>query len=220
MFDSIQRGIKEALGKFRGRGRLTADNIRDGLREVRRAFLEADVNFTVTNDFIARVEAQAVGQDVLERVNPADQIIKIVFDELVGLMGPVDHKIPVFKDRPAVIMMCGLQGAGKTTTCGKLALRLRDAGFRPLMVAADLQRPAAVEQLKVLGEQISIPVYTEATNPVQVCKNAINHAKQNSLNIVILDTAGRLQIDEELMAELNQIDRQVQPDHVYLVVDA
>ena len=220
MFDSIQRGLKEALGKFRGRGRLTADNIREGLREVRRAFLEADVNFTVTNDFIARVEAQAVGQDVLERVNPADQIIKIVFDELVGLMGPVDHKIPVFKDRPTVLMMCGLQGAGKTTTCGKLALKLRDQGRRPLLVAADLQRPAAVDQLKVLGEQISIPVYSEATNPVQVCKNAIAYAKQHSLDVVILDTAGRLQIDQELMDELNQIDRQVQPDQVYLVVDA
>jgi signal recognition particle subunit SRP54 len=220
MFDSIQRGLKDALGKFRGRGRLTADNIREGLREVRRAFLEADVNFTVTNDFIARVEAQAVGQDVLERVNPADQIVKIVFDELVGLMGPVDHKIPVFKDRPAVLMMCGLQGAGKTTTCGKLALKLRDQGRRPLLVAADLQRPAAVEQLKVLGQQTNIPVYSEATTPVQVCKNAIAHAKQHSLDVVILDTAGRLQIDQELMDELNQIDRQVQPDHVYLVVDA
>src|SRR4051794_23040088 len=220
MFDSIQRGLKEALGRFRGRGRLTADNIREGLREVRRAFLEADVNFTVTNDFIARVEAQAVGQDVLERVNPADQIVKIVFDELVGLMGPVDHKIPVFKDRPAILMMCGLQGAGKTTTCGKLALRLRDQGRRPLLVAADLQRPAAVEQLKVLGQQTNIPVYSEATTPVQVCKNAIAYAKQHSLDVVILDTAGRLQIDQELMDELNQIDRQVQPDHVYLVVDA
>ena len=220
MFDSIQRGLKDALSKFRGRGRLTADNIREGLREVRRAFLEADVNFTVTNDFIARVEAQAVGQDVLERVNPADQIVKIVFDELVGLMGPVDHKIPVFKDRPTVLMMCGLQGAGKTTTCGKLALRLRDTGRRPLLVAADLQRPAAVEQLKVLGQQLNIPVFSEATNPVQVCKNAVAHAKQNSLDVIILDTAGRLQIDQELMDELNQIDRQVQPDHVYLVVDA
>jgi signal recognition particle subunit SRP54 len=220
MFDSIQRGLKDALSKFRGRGRLTADNIREGLREVRRAFLEADVNFTVTNDFIARVEAQAVGQDVLERVNPADQIVKIVFDELVGLMGPVDHKIPVFKDRPAVLMMCGLQGAGKTTTCGKLALKLRDQGRRPLLVAADLQRPAAVEQLKVLGQQTNIPVYSEATSPVQVCKNAIAHARQHSLDVVILDTAGRLQIDQELMDELNQIDRQVQPDHVYLVVDA
>jgi signal recognition particle subunit SRP54 len=220
MFDGIQRGLKEALSKLRGRGRLSADNIREGLREVRRAFLEADVNFNVTNDFIARVEEQAVGQDVLERVNPADQIVKIVFDELVGLMGPVDHKIPVFKDRPAVLMMCGLQGAGKTTTCGKLALKLRDAGRRPLLVAADLQRPAAVEQLKVLGEQINVPVFSEASNPVQVCKNAVAYAKQNSLDVVILDTAGRLQIDQELMDELNQIDRQVHPDHVYLVVDA
>lgn len=220
MFDGIQKGIREALGKFRGRDRLSADNIRDGLSEVRRAFLEADVNFNVTIDFIARVEAQAVGQDVLERVNPADQIIKIVYDELVALMGPVEHKIPVFKDRPAIIMMCGLQGAGKTTTCGKLALKLRDQGRRPLLVAADLQRPAAVDQLKVLGEQLSIPVFSEATSPVQVCKNSVAFAKQNSLDVIILDTAGRLQIDKELMDELNQIDRQVQPDHVYLVVDA
>ena len=220
MFDGIQRSLKEALGKLRGRGRLNADNIRDGMREVRRAFLEADVNFNVTNDFIARVEAQAIGQDVLERVNPADQIVKIVFDELVALMGPVDHKIPVFKDRPTILMMCGLQGSGKTTTCGKLALRLRDAGRRPLLVAADLQRPAAIEQLRVLGGQIDVPVYSEATTPVEVCKNAIAHAKQNSLDLVILDTAGRLQIDDALMDELNQIDRQVSPDHVYLVVDA
>jgi signal recognition particle subunit SRP54 len=220
MFEGIQRGLKDALGKFRGRGRLTADNIRDGLREVRRAFLEADVNFNVTNDFITRVEEQAIGQNVMERVNPADQIIKIVFDELVQLMGPVDHKIPAYKDRAAVLMMCGLQGSGKTTTCGKLALKLRDSGRRPLLVAADLQRPAAVEQLKVLGQQINIPVFSEATNPVQVCKNAIGYAKQHSLDIIILDTAGRLQIDEELMNELHQIDRQVEPDHVYLVVDA
>jgi signal recognition particle subunit SRP54 len=220
MFDGIQRGLKEALGKFRGRGRLTADNIREGLREVRRAFLEADVNFNVTNDFIARVEAQAVGQDVLERVNPADQIVKIVFDELVALMGPVDPKIPVFKDKPTILMMCGLQGSGKTTSSAKLALRLKEAGRRPLMVAADLQRPAAIEQLKVLGQQLSIPVYSEATSPVQVCKNAVAYAKQNSLDLIILDTAGRLQIDTELMNELNQIDRQVQPDHVYLVVDS
>ena len=216
----IQRGLKEALGKFRGRGRLTADNIREGLREVRRAFLEADVNFNVTNDFIARVEAKAVGQDVLERVNPADQIIKIVFDELVGLMGPVDHKIPVFKDRPAVLMMCGLQGSGKTTTCGKLALGFAIAAGGRCSSPPTCSGPAAVEQLKVLGQQINIPVYSEATNPVQVCKNAIAYAKQHSLDMVILDTAGRLQIDDELMDELNQIDRQVQPDHVYLVVDA
>lgn len=219
MFDGIQRGIKEALSKLRGR-RLTADNIREGLREVRRAFLEADVNFNVTNDFIAKVEAQSIGADILEKVNPGDQIVKIVFDELVQLMGPVDHKIPVFKDRPAILMMCGLQGAGKTTTCGKLALKMQSAGRKPLLVAADLQRPAAVDQLKVLGEQLNIPVYSEATNPVDVCRNAVAYAKKNSLDTVILDTAGRLQIDQELMNELNQIDRQVQPDHVYLVVDA
>jgi signal recognition particle subunit SRP54 len=139
---------------------------------------------------------------------------------LIDLMGPVDPSIRFEKAGPTVLMLCGLQGSGKTTTCGKLARLLLAQGRKPMLVAADLQRPAAIEQLKVLGQQINIPVYSETTNPVQVCKNAINYAKQNSLDAVILDTAGRLQIDQELMDELNQIDRQVQPDHVYLVVDA
>ncbi|MEZ6140068.1 MAG: signal recognition particle protein [Zavarzinella sp.] len=219
MFDGIQKGIKEALAKLSGR-RLTEDNIREGLREVRRAFLEADVNFTVTNDFISKCEAKAIGEKVIDRVKPVEQIVNIVFEELVELMGPVDHRIPAHKDRPAVLMMCGLQGAGKTTTCGKLALKLQKEGRKPLLVAADLQRPAAIEQLIVLGQQLKIPVYSETSNPVQVCKNAITHAKNNSHDVVILDTAGRLQIDDALMAELMQIDKQVKPDQVYLVVDA
>jgi signal recognition particle subunit SRP54 len=220
MFEGITRGLGDALKKLRGRGRLTADNIRDGLREVRRAFLEADVNFNVVTEFIARVEAKAVGQDVLARVDPSEQIIQIVYQELVGLMGPVDHKIPQRGDRPVVLMLCGLQGSGKTTTAAKLALTLKDRGRKPMLAAADLQRPGAVEQLRTLGEQIGIPVYSEATNPVDVCKNAVAQAKKTLCDAVILDTAGRLQIDDELMEELKKIDKLVKPDECYLVVDA
>jgi signal recognition particle subunit SRP54 len=220
MFESITRGISDALRKLSGRGRLTEDNMREGLREVRRALLEADVNFTVVNQFIERVEQQAIGQNVLARVNPSEQIVKIVYDELVKLMGPVDHTIRFAKDRPTILMMCGLQGSGKTTTCGKLGLKLRNMSRKPLLVAADLQRPAAVEQLKVLGEQLTIPVYSEATNPVDVCRNAVNHAKLQGYDTVILDTAGRLHIDTELIDELKQIDKLVRPDQVFLVVDA
>ncbi|MCE9532194.1 MAG: signal recognition particle protein, partial [Planctomycetes bacterium] len=190
------------------------------LREVRRALLEADANFTVVDNFIKRVEERSVGGDVLASVKPSELIIKIVYDELVQLMGPVDHKIRFAKERPTILMMCGLQGAGKTTTCGKLALMLQKQGRKPLLVAADLQRPAAVEQLKVLGQQISIPVYSDTSTPVEVCRNATAFAKQNGLDTIILDTAGRLQIDAELMEELKQIDRQVKPDEVYLVCDA
>src|SRR5438477_2056053 len=172
MFEGITRGLGDALKKLRGRGRLTADNIRDGLKEVKKALLEADVNFTVVNDFVAKVEAKAVGQDVLARVDPSEQIVKIVYEELCGLMGPVDHKIPQRGDRPVVLMLCGLQGAGKTTTAAKLALTLKARGRKALLAAADLQRPGAVEQLTTLGEQIGIGVYSEATNPVDVCRNA------------------------------------------------
>ena len=148
MFEGMTRGLSEALKKLRGRGRLTADNIREGLKEVRRALLEADVNLTVVTEFIAKVEEKAVGQDVLERIDPSEQIIKIVYEELVALMGPVDHKIPQRGDRPVILMLCGLQGSGKTTTAAKLALNIKGLGRKPLLVAADLQRPGAVEQLK------------------------------------------------------------------------
>jgi signal recognition particle subunit SRP54 len=220
MFEGITRGLSDALKKLRGRGRLTADNIREGLREVRRALLEADVNFTVVNEFIGRVEEKAVGQDVLSRVDPSEQIVQIVYQELVGLMGPVDHKIPQRGDRPVVLMLCGLQGSGKTTTAAKLALNVKGLGRKPMLVAADLQRPGAVEQLKTLGTQIGVDVYSEPTSPVDVCRNGVAHAKKTLCDTVILDTAGRLQIDDELMNELRQIDRQVKPDEAYLVVDA
>src|SRR5262245_31990250 len=220
MFEGITRGLSDAFKKLRGRGRLTPENIKEGLREVRRAFLEADVNFNVLTDFIARVETKSLGQDVLARVDPSEQIVKIVYEELVALMGPVDPKIPQRADRPVVLMLCGLQGSGKTTTAAKLALTLRDKGRKPMLAAADLQRPGAVEQLQTLGEQIGIPVYSEKTNPVDVCRNAVAHAKRQLCDAVILDTAGRLQIDAELMDEPKRIDKLVKPDECYLVVDA
>jgi signal recognition particle subunit SRP54 len=221
MFDSLQRSLGEALKKLRGRGRLTEANIRESLGEVRRALLDADVNFTVTNDFIARVTERAVGQEVLRTLDPSEQIVRVVYDELVKLMGPVDHSFHFAKDRPTVIMLCGLQGSGKTTTAGKLALTLRERGRKPVLVAADLQRPAAVEQIKVLGEQIKVPVYSESpSTPVDVCRNAVGFARKQLLDTIILDTAGRLHIDEMPMDELKQIDRLVKPDQVYLVCDA
>ena len=220
MFEGITRGLSDALEKLRGRGRLTADNIREGLREVRRALLEADVNLTVVTQFIKNVETKAVGTDVLERIDPSEQIIQIVYEELCALMGPVDQKIPQKADRPVVLMLCGLQGAGKTTTAAKLALTLKSKGRKPFLAAADLQRPGAVEQLQTLGEQIEVPVFSEKTTPVDVCLAAIAQAKKSLCDVVILDTAGRLQIDDALMAELKQIDKFCKPDEVYLVVDA
>ena len=220
MFEGITRSLGDAFKKLRGRGRLTAENVKEGLREVRRAFIEADVNLNVLTDFINRVEAKSLGQDVLARVDPSEQIIKIVYEELVALMGPVDPKIPQRADRPAVLMLCGLQGSGKTTTAAKLALTLKGKGRTPLLAAADLQRPGAVEQLQTLGEQIGVPVYSEKTNPVDVCRNAVAQAKRQLCDLVILDTAGRLQIDADLMDELKRIDKLVKPDECYLVVDA
>src|SRR5207253_5004764 len=188
MFESIQRGLSDALKKMRGRGRLTEANIRDGLQEVRKALLDADVNFTVANDFIQRVTEKSLGQAVLRTIDPSEQIIRIVYEELVNLMGPVDHKFHFAKDRPTIIMLCGLQGSGKTTTAGKLALTLKERGRKPLLVAADLQRPAAVEQVKVIGAQINVPVHSESpSTPVDVCRNAVNFAKRTLLDTVILD---------------------------------
>src|SRR5437763_8993124 len=196
MFEGIQRGLSDALKKRRGRGRLTEANIREGLREVRRALLEADVNFTVANEFIDRVTEKALGQEVLRTLDPSEQIVRIVYDELVGLMGPVDHSFHFAKDRPTVIMLCGLQGSGKTTTAGKLALTLQQRGRKPLLVAADLQRPAAIDQVAVLGEQINVPVYSErpqtvdgnprTPTPVDVCRNAVAYAKKTLLDTIIL----------------------------------
>ena len=221
MFESIQKGLSEAFKKLRGRGKITEANVRESMVEVRKALLDADVNYTVVNDFIKKVTDQSLGAEVLRTLDPGEQIVKIVYDELVALMGPADANIRFAKDRPTIIMLCGLQGQGKTTTAGKLALTLQGRGRKPLLVAADLQRPAAVEQLKVLGQQINVPVYSEfPSKPVEVCRNAVAYAKTHLLDTIILDTAGRLHVDEMPMDELKQIDRLVRPDEVYFVCDA
>src|SRR5215468_7558769 len=195
MFEGLTRALTETFKKLRGRGRISEANVKDGLREVRKALLEADVNFTVVNQFVERVTQNAVGEKVLRSLDPSEQIVQIMYQELVELMGPVDHKFHFAKDRPTVVMLCGLQGSGKTTTAGKLARYLRDRlGRKPLLVAADLQRPAAVEQLRVLGEQLGIQVYNEGAattdgkgpNPIDVCRNAVTKAKQTLLDTVIL----------------------------------
>lgn len=221
MFEGLQRNLSEALKKLRGRGRLTESNIRDGLQEVRTALLDADVNYNVVQAFIDRVTQRSLGQTVLRTIDPSEQIVKIVYDELVALMGPVDARIRFAKERPTVLMLCGLQGQGKTTTAAKLALTLREQGRKPLLVAADLQRPAAVDQLKVLGQQVNVPVYAEyPSTPVQVCRNAVSFATKNLLDTVILDTAGRLHVADMPMDELKEIDRQAKPDEIYFVCDA
>lgn len=229
MFEGITRGLGDAIKKLRGRGRLTEANMREGLQHVRTALLDADVNFNVAGEFVERVMQKAVGQEVLRTLDPSEQIVQIIYAELVELMGPVDHRFHFAKDRPTVLMLCGLQGSGKTTTAGKLALLLRDKfNKRPMLVAADLQRPAAVDQLQVLGQQLNIEVYTEGAaapggngpNPVDVCRNGLAHAKNTLHDVVILDTAGRLHIAEMPMEELKQIDRLVKPDDVFFVCDA
>ena len=221
MFDDLQKRLSSAFGRFRARGVLTEANINEGLREVRTALLEADVNLKVVQEFMQKVTDRAVGADLIKTVRPEQQIVKIVHDELVELMGPSDPVIRFEKSGPTVLMLCGLQGSGKTTTCGKLARMLAQHDRKPLLVAADLQRPAAIDQLKVIGQQLGIPVYSEATsNPVKVCQDALIEANRQGRDTIILDTAGRLHVDDELMAELQQIEKKVKPHHVYFVCDA
>src|SRR5690606_4638782 len=205
---------------LRGKAQLTESNMRDGLRLVEQSLLEADVNYDVVREFMERVTEKALGERVLKSLDPSQQVVGIVHQELVNLLGPVDTTLPLNKD-VNVLMMCGLQGSGKTTTCGKLARLLLDKKITPMLVAADLQRPAAIDQLHVIGEQLNVPVYSErgAQDPVAVCRNAVKKAREDGVRVVILDTAGRLAIDRELMDQLVRIDNQVQPDQVLLVVD-
>ena len=221
MFESLQQGLGSALKVIRGHAKLTESNMRDGLALVEQALLEADVSFPVVKDFMARVSQQAVGENVLKSLKPDQHVLGIVHQELINLMGPVDHSLHL-KGDVTVLMLCGLQGSGKTTTCGKLGRMIRDRGRKPMLVAADLQRPAAIQQLEVIGQQLDLPVYTEkdTQDPVRVCQNAVKHAKSTGADVIILDTAGRLHIDNELMAQLERIDRRCNPEQVYLVVDA
>ena len=206
MFESITGSLDTIFNKLRGKGRLTEENIKDGMREVRVALLEADTNYKVVKDFIQRVTERAVGEEVVKSVTPGQQIVKIVQDEMEHLMGPVDSNIPFLDGSATIIMLVGLQGSGKTTTSGKLANMIMSKGRKPMLVAADVQRPAAIEQLKILGKQLNIPVYSEkGINPVKICKGAVKFPKAGNHDVIILDTAGRLHVDEELMLELTSL---------------
>ncbi len=220
-FEGLSDRLQDIFKKLRGKGKITEEDVKGALREVRLALLEADVNFKVVKDFTGKVKDRAVGQEVLQSITPGQQIIKIVHDEMTALMGGSESKLSLSSKTPAVIMAVGLQGAGKTTTVAKLARNLVKQGRRPLLVAADIYRPAAIKQLQVLGEQINVPVFAMGQNkPVDIAKAAVEHAKSNNRDIVIIDTAGRLHINEELMEELKQVKANVNPDEILLVVDA
>ncbi|MCA9235454.1 MAG: signal recognition particle protein [Planctomycetales bacterium] len=222
MFESLQNGLSSAFKTLRGQGKLSEANMRDGLKLVEKSLLEADVSFPVVRKFMAAVTEQAVGESVLKSLKPGEQVVGIVYQALVDLMGPIDHSLHLKgKDEVTVLMMSGLQGSGKTTTCGKLGRLLKEAGRKPLLVAADLQRPAAIDQLHVIGEQLGIDVFSDRAekDPVKVCNAAVAQAKKLGADTVILDTAGRLHVDDELMQQLIRIDRMCNPEQVYLVVD-
>lgn len=222
MFSQLTDSLESTLKNLRGQGKLTEENVAESLREVRRAFLEADVNFNVTRDFVKSVKEKALGSDVLLSVTPGQQIVKIIHDELVNTMGGETKEVSLSGPSPIGIMMVGLQGSGKTTFAGKIALYMRSKKKRkPLLVAADVYRPAAIKQLQVLGKSIGIPVYDEGQgNPVEIIKHGYEYAKENGFDLVIYDTAGRLQIDEELMVELEQASAAVKPNEIFFVADA
>lgn len=220
-FEGLASRLQGVFGKLRGKGKVTEEDVNEAMREVRLALLEADVNFKVVREFINKVKEQAIGQEVMKSFTPGMVVIDIVNKELTELMGGTQSKLARATKPPTVIMMAGLQGAGKTTTSGKLAKLLQKQNHKPLLVAADIYRPAAIKQLQVLGEQIKAPVFSMGeTNPVEIAKNALEHAKENHLDYVIIDTAGRLHIDEQLMDELKQIREVAQPDEILLVVDS
>jgi len=222
MFDALTQRLGDVFRGLRGRGKVTEENVAEVMREIRTALLEADVNLEVARWFCDEVQKKAIGAEVIRTLKPADVMVKIVHDELVRLMGPVDPKIPFVSPGPTVLLMAGLQGSGKTTTCAKMAKMLQDKAKRPMMVAADLKRPAAIDQLEVLGKQINVPVHVERSEPnaVKVCRNGIAAARKLDRDVVILDTAGRLAIDEELMAELAKVASTCSPHQIYLVLDA
>jgi signal recognition particle subunit SRP54 len=222
LFEGLSGKLQDTIKKLRGKGRVTDKDVKDMMREIKLALLEADVNFRVVKDFIAKISERAVGQDVLESLTPGQQVIKIVHEELIDLMGKVPSKVTFASKPPTIYLMVGLQGSGKTTTSGKLANLLRKQGKNPLLVACDVYRPAAVKQLQVVGNQLDIPVFAIEgnTDPVYIAKQAIEHAKSKLYDLVIIDTAGRLHINEELMDELDSIKNAVHPQEILLVVDS
>ncbi|RAV19998.1 signal recognition particle protein [Paenibacillus contaminans] len=221
-FEGLASRLQNVFGKLRGKGKLTEDDVNEALREVRLALLEADVNFKVVKDFIAKIKERAIGQEVLKSFTPGMVVVDIVNKELTELMGGTQSKLAKANRPPTVVLMVGLQGAGKTTLTAKLAKLLQKQNHRPLLVACDIYRPAAIKQLEVLGEQIKAPVFTmgDQVNPVEIAKAGLQHAKDNGNDYVLVDTAGRLHIDEQLMDELKQINETLNPHEILLVVDA
>ena len=221
MFENLGDRLQNALNKIKGYGKITEDNISEVTREIRLALLEADVNYKVVKEFINNVKEKALGEEVKKSLKPGEVFVKIVKDELVDLLGKEDEPLIVVKPM-TILMMAGLQGSGKTTTVGKLALLLRKRyGLKPLMVACDVYRPAAINQLEQLGKELNIPVYSEGQgNPVEIAKNGVEYAKENGYNYVLIDTAGRLHIDEGLMEELQKINEEVKPNEILLVIDS
>ena len=222
MFESLTEKFDGFFHSLSGRGRINEKNVRDAMADVRTALLEADVNYQVVRTFCDDVVKKAVGQEVIQSLHPGQLMVKIVQDELEALMGPVDTRIYFVTPPPTIIMMAGLQGAGKTTTCGKLARNLIAQGKHPMMVACDLQRPAAIDQLTIVGQQVDTPVFRldGETNPVRVARKSIAWARQNDRDVVIIDTAGRLHVDEDMMKQAQDIARAVKPQQIYLVCDA
>ena len=221
-FEGLTEKLNATFKRLRGKGRLTENDVREAMREVRLALLEADVSYKVVKEFVSSVTERAVGSDVLDSLTPAQQVVKIVNEELTNLMGGGTAKLTMANNGPTVVMMAGLQGAGKTTTTAKLAgLLRRQNGKRPLLAACDVYRPAAIEQLKVVGSQLDLPVFEEGQgDPVQIAQDALRHARDHGNDMVFLDTAGRLHVDEELMDELKQMKSAVHPNEILLVVDA
>lgn len=220
-FEGLSERLQGVLDKLKGKGKVKEEDVKAAMREIRLALLEADVNFKVVKEFVSRVGEKAVGAEVLQSITPGQQIVKIVYDEMVELMGGSETRMAVSSRPPTVVMTVGLQGAGKTTTVAKLAHNFIKQGRRPLLVAADIYRPAAIKQLQVLGSQVGVPVFARGQeNPVETAAASIEEARNSNRDVVIIDTAGRLHINEELMDELRQIKERLQPDEILLVVDA
>ena len=222
IFEGLSDKLQGALGKLKSKGKLTEKDVKDAMREVKLALLEADVNFKVVKDFVKKVQERCVGQEVMSSLTPGQHVIKIVNEELTSLMGDVSSKIMISPKPPTIIMMVGLQGAGKTTTSGKLGGYFKKQGKRPLLIACDIYRPAAIKQLQVVGEKLDIPVFNmgDKESPVNIAKAGLSHAMKNNNDLVIIDTAGRLHIDEELMNELKNVKANVKPHEILLVVDS
>ncbi|MFH0921097.1 MAG: signal recognition particle protein [Fibrobacterota bacterium] len=221
MFDNLTQHLETVFKKLRGQGKLSEDNIREAMRDIRRALLEADVNYKVAKDFVEKVTARAAGTEVLQSITPGQQVVKVVYDELVELLGRTSAETVFRGSPPYKVMLVGLQGSGKTTLCAKLALHFRKKGYQPLLVAADVYRPAAIEQLETLGRSLSIQVFAgDRKNPLSICRDAVDYAKKENLNLILIDTAGRLHVDEEMMVEAEKIASQEKPQEIFFAADA